>query len=122
MFSFVPNGNNADEITLSCSLGCHEEAELDRTTGQQTAPAPRLVAGEICRPVAVCRLAQRHPSTVSKIERGSIGIAEYDLLFIAAALRVHFVHLYPEIDRQRPMDEIVHQHIPHELHDYTTEP
>ena len=61
-------------------------------------------------------------STVSKIEGGSIGIAEYDLLFIAAALRVHFVHLYPEIDWQRPMDEIVHQHIPHELHDQTTEP
>jgi hypothetical protein len=122
MFSFVPNGNNADEITLSCSLSCHEEAELDRTTGQQTAPAPRLVAGEICRPVAVCRLAQHHPSAVSKIERGSIGIVDYDLLFIAAALRVHFVHQYPEIDRQRLMDEIVHRHIPHELHDYTTEP
>ena len=61
-------------------------------------------------------------STVSKIEPGSIGIAEYNLLFIAAALRVHFVHLYPEIDGQRPMDEIGHQHIPHELHDHTTEP
>ena len=60
-------------------------------------------------------------STVSKIEGGSIGIADYDLLFIAAALRVHFVHLYPEIDWQRPMDEIVHQHIPQALHDFTPE-
>jgi transcriptional regulator with XRE-family HTH domain len=55
-------------------------------------------------------------STVSKIEGGSLGVAEYDLLFIAAALRVHFVHLFPPIDWQRPMDENVHQHIPHELH------
>ena len=55
-------------------------------------------------------------STVSKIEGGSIGIAEYDLLFVAAALRVHLIHLYPEIDWKRPMDETVHKHIPHELH------
>ena len=60
-------------------------------------------------------------STVSKIEGGSIGIADYDALFVAAALRVHLVHLYPEIDWQRPMDESVHQHIPQELHDFTPE-
>ena len=55
-------------------------------------------------------------STVSKIEGGAIHIRDHDLLFIAAALRVHFVHLYPEIDWQRPMDETVHQYIPDELH------
>lgn len=60
-------------------------------------------------------------STVSKIEGGSIGIAEYDLLFIAAALRVHLIHLYPEIDWKRPMDETVHKYIPQELHDFTPE-
>jgi transcriptional regulator with XRE-family HTH domain len=60
-------------------------------------------------------------STVSKIEGGSLGVAEYDLLFIAAALRVHFIHLFPEIDWKRPMDETVHQHIPQELHDFTPE-
>ena len=60
-------------------------------------------------------------STVSKIEGGSIGIADYDALFVAAALRVHLVHLYPEIDWKRPMDETVHQHIPQELHDFTPE-
>jgi DNA-binding XRE family transcriptional regulator len=60
-------------------------------------------------------------STVSKIEGGSMGVAEYDLLFIAAALRVHFVHLFPPIDWQRPMDENVHKHIPHELHGFADE-
>ncbi len=55
-------------------------------------------------------------STVSKIEGGSTGIAEYDLLFIAAALRVQLAHLYPEIDWKRPMDETVHRFIPQELH------
>jgi len=55
-------------------------------------------------------------STVSKIEGGSLGIAEYDLLFIAAALRVQVVQLLPPIDWQRPMDETVHQYIPQELH------
>jgi transcriptional regulator with XRE-family HTH domain len=60
-------------------------------------------------------------STVSKIEGGSLGVAEYDLLFIAAALRVHFVHLFPPIDWQRPMDENVHKHIPHELHGFAPE-
>ena len=60
-------------------------------------------------------------STVSKIEGGSIGIADYDALFVAAALRVHLVHLYPEIDWKRPMDESVHQHIPQELHNFTPE-
>ena len=60
-------------------------------------------------------------STVSKIEGGSIGITEYDLLFIAAALRVHFVHLFPPIDWKRPMDETVYQHIPQELHDFASE-
>src|ERR1035438_3389728 len=51
-------------------------------------------------------------STVSKIEGGSIGIAEYDLLFIAAALRVHFIHLFPTIDWKRPMDETVQVFFP----------
>ena len=60
-------------------------------------------------------------STVSKIEGGSLGVAEYDLLFIAAALRVHFIHLLPPIDWKRPMDETVHQHIPQELHDFASE-
>ena len=55
-------------------------------------------------------------STVSKIEGGSLCIPDHDVLIIAAALRVHHVHLYPEIDWQRPMDETIHQHIPHELH------
>jgi transcriptional regulator with XRE-family HTH domain len=55
-------------------------------------------------------------STVSKIEGGSTGIAEYDLLFIAAALRVQPDLLYPEIDWKRPMDETVHRFIPQELH------
>jgi transcriptional regulator with XRE-family HTH domain len=41
-------------------------------------------------------------STVSKIEGGSTGIAEYDLLFIAAALRVQLIHLFPDIDWETP--------------------
>ena len=60
-------------------------------------------------------------STVSKIEGGSMGVAEYDLLFIAAALRVHFVNLFPPIDWKRPMDETVHKHIPQELHELAPE-
>ena len=60
-------------------------------------------------------------STVSKIEGGSMGVAEYDLLFIAAALRVQVVQLLPPIDWQRPMDETVHQYIPQELHDLAPE-
>jgi transcriptional regulator with XRE-family HTH domain len=60
-------------------------------------------------------------STVSKIEGGSLGVAEYDLLFIAAALRVHVIHLFPPIDWQRPMDETVHQYIPQELHGLASE-
>jgi len=35
---------------------------------------------------------------------------------------VHHVHLYPEIDWKRPMDETVHKHIPHELHGLAPEP
>jgi len=60
-------------------------------------------------------------STVSKIEAGTIGIADFDVLIVAAALRVHFVHLFPPIDWKRPMDETVHQHIPQELHDLAPE-
>jgi transcriptional regulator with XRE-family HTH domain len=60
-------------------------------------------------------------STVSKIEGGSMGVAEYDLLFIAAALRVQVVNLFPPIDWKRPMDETVHKYIPQELHDLTSE-
>ncbi|HZI34021.1 MAG TPA: helix-turn-helix transcriptional regulator [Candidatus Binatia bacterium] len=37
-------------------------------------------------------------STVSKIEGGSLRISDYDLLLVAAALRVHFTELFPEID------------------------
>jgi hypothetical protein len=48
-------------------------------------------------------------------------IADYDLLFIAAALSVHLIHLYPAIDWNRPMNEAVHQHIPQELHDLAPE-
>jgi transcriptional regulator with XRE-family HTH domain len=60
-------------------------------------------------------------STVSKIEGGSRGIAEYDLLFVAAALRVHLIHLYPDIDWKRPMDETVRRFIPQELHSLAPE-
>ena len=55
-------------------------------------------------------------STVSKIEGGMLRISDYDLLFIAAALRVHFTDLFPKIDWQKPMDETVHRFIPHEKH------
>jgi transcriptional regulator with XRE-family HTH domain len=55
-------------------------------------------------------------STVSKIEGGTLCISDYDLLFIAAALRVHFTELFPEIDWKKPMDETVHRHIPDEKH------
>ena len=55
-------------------------------------------------------------STVSKIEGGSLRISDYDLLFVAAALRVHFADLFPTIDWQKPMDETVHQHTPDEKH------
>jgi transcriptional regulator with XRE-family HTH domain len=58
-------------------------------------------------------------STVSKIEGGSIHIADFDVLIVAAALRVQHVHLYPEINWQRSMDETIHQHIPDELHDFS---
>ena len=60
-------------------------------------------------------------STVSKLEGGSLGVAEYDLLFIAAALRVQVVHLFPPIDWKRPMDETVHKYILQELHDLAPE-
>ena len=60
-------------------------------------------------------------STVSKIEGGSLCIADYDVLFVAAALRVHFVHLYPPIDWKHSMDETVHQHIPDEKHGLSPE-
>ena len=60
-------------------------------------------------------------STVSKIEGGSTGVAEYDLLFIAAALRVHLIHLFPDIHWKRPMDEYVHRFIPQELHGFAPE-
>lgn len=55
-------------------------------------------------------------STVSKIEGGTLCISDYDLLFIAAALRVHFTELFPEIDWKKSMDETVHRHIPDEKH------
>ena len=55
-------------------------------------------------------------STVSKIEGGALCISDYDLLFVAAALRVHFAELFPEIDWKKPMDETVHQHILDEKH------
>ena len=55
-------------------------------------------------------------STVSKIEGGSLRISDYDLLFIAAALHVHFAELFPEIDWENPMDETVHRFIPNEKH------
>ncbi|MGC9943266.1 MAG: helix-turn-helix transcriptional regulator [Verrucomicrobiota bacterium] len=55
-------------------------------------------------------------STVSKIEAGLLRIADYDLLLIAAALRVHLIHLFPKIDWSRPMDETIHQFIPEEKH------
>jgi len=60
-------------------------------------------------------------STVSKIEAGTIGIADFDVLIVAAALRVQHSQLYPKIDWRRPMDETIHQHIPQELHDFATE-
>jgi transcriptional regulator with XRE-family HTH domain len=60
-------------------------------------------------------------STVSKIEAGLLRVSDYDLLLIAAALRVHLTHLFPEIDWQRPMDETIHRHIPHELHELEPE-
>jgi transcriptional regulator with XRE-family HTH domain len=55
-------------------------------------------------------------STVSKIEGGLLCISDYDLLFIAAALRAHFADLFPQIDWKRPMDETVHRFIPDEKH------
>jgi excisionase family DNA binding protein len=55
-------------------------------------------------------------STVSKIEGGSICIPDYDLLIVAAALRVSPIHLFPKIDWQRPMDETIHQFISDEKH------
>lgn len=60
-------------------------------------------------------------STVSKLEGGSLRVSDYDLLFIAAALRVHLIHLFPEINWQRPMNETVHRHIPQELHNLEPE-
>jgi transcriptional regulator with XRE-family HTH domain len=61
-------------------------------------------------------------STVSKIEGGTIHIADFDVLIVAAALHVQHVHLYPEINWQRSMDETIHKHIPEELHDFVPEP
>jgi transcriptional regulator with XRE-family HTH domain len=60
-------------------------------------------------------------STVSKIEAGLLRIADYDLLLIAAALRVHLIHLFPKIDWSRPMDETIHQFIPEEKHGLSPE-
>jgi transcriptional regulator with XRE-family HTH domain len=61
-------------------------------------------------------------STVSKIEGGTIHIADFDVLIVAAALRVQHVHLYPEINWQCSMDDTIHEHIPDELHDFVPEP
>ena len=61
-------------------------------------------------------------STVSKIEGGALCLADYDLLFIAAAFRVQLPDLYPPIDWRLPMDETVHQFIPEEIHGLAPEP
>jgi transcriptional regulator with XRE-family HTH domain len=55
-------------------------------------------------------------STVSKIEGGSIHIADFDVLIVAAALRVRHFDLYPEINWSRPMDETIHQNLHDEIH------
>ena len=60
-------------------------------------------------------------STVSKIEGGSLCIADYDVLLVAAALRVQLGEVYPEIDWKRPMDETLRKHIPDEKHGLTSE-
>ena len=61
-------------------------------------------------------------STVSKIEGGTIHIADFDVLIVAAALKVRHTDLFPPIDWQRPMDETIHEHIPDELHDFSPDP
>jgi hypothetical protein len=43
-------------------------------------------------------------------------ISDYDLLFIAATLRVHFAYLFSEIDWKRPMEKTVNHFIPGEKH------
>ena len=61
-------------------------------------------------------------STVSKIEGGALCVTDYDVLIIAAALRASLNQVYPEINWQRPMHEIIHQFIPEEIHGLPTEP
>ena len=61
-------------------------------------------------------------STVSKIEGGTIHIAEYDVLILAEALRVELNQIYPPIDRSRPMDETIHLHLPYEIHGDSSDP
>ena len=55
-------------------------------------------------------------STVSKIEGGAMCVTDYDVLIIAAALKVSLVQVYPAINWQRPMDETIHQFSPEEIH------
>ena len=61
-------------------------------------------------------------STVSKIEGGSLCVTDYDVLIIAAALKVSLTQVYPVINWQRPMDETLHQFIPEEIHGLSPEP
>ena len=61
-------------------------------------------------------------STVSKIEGAAIHIAEYDVLILAAALRVPLHQIYPPIDWSRPMDETLHRHLPEEIHGDRSDP
>ena len=61
-------------------------------------------------------------STVSKIEGGSMCVTDYDVLLIAAALKVSLNKVYPAINWQRPMDETIHTFIPEEIHGLALEP
>ena len=61
-------------------------------------------------------------STVSKIEGGLLCVTDYDVLIIAAALKVSLTQVYPEINWQRPMDETIHTFIPEEIHGLPLEP
>jgi transcriptional regulator with XRE-family HTH domain len=51
----------------------------------------------LCRQLQLAGWHNATRSTVSKIEGGSIGIADFDVLFVAAALRVQHSPLFPQL-------------------------
>ena len=111
LFQFVPNCRTARAKTVAAIVKNLIRQQVVKLR-QQHGWSQEKFAGKL--QLAGWHNASR--STVSKIEGGSLCISDYDLLFVAAALRVHFTELFPEIDWKRSMDKTVHRFIPDEKH------